>query len=185
MAATSPHTPWPFVNERAALPPTPPSGATRWRDRLGDLFNQLYRYALARLLVRGLMKTRVAPSHVTAAQPLIAALAGYLMTFGDTRHLVIAALLFEARAILGCVDVTLARAQGASTREGHAERTAARGLSSAFLYAGIAWHMHLHAPSFAALGGYVVASAAGVAWIALAIALGGWLFARSPKLAAA
>ncbi len=185
MAATSPNTTWPFGDERSALPPSPPSGATRWRDRLGDLFNQLHRYALARLLVRGLVKTRVLPSHVTALQPLMAALAGYLMTFEDARHLVIAAALFEARAILGCVDGTLARAKGASTLDGRAERAAARGLSSAFLYAGIAWHVHLHAPSFAALGGYLSTSAAGVAWIAAAILLGGWLFARSPKLAVA
>lgn len=185
MAATSPNTTWPFEDERSALPPSPPSGATRWRDRVGDLFNQLHRYALARLLVRGLVKTRVLPSHVTALQPLMAALAGYLMTFEDARHLAIAAALFETRAILGCVDETLARAKGASTLDGRAERAAARGLSSAFLYAGIAWHVHLHAPSFAALGGYLSTSAAGVVWIATAILLGGWLFARSPKLAVA
>jgi hypothetical protein len=115
----------------------------------------------------------------------MAALAGYLMTFGDARHLVIAAALFEARAILGCVDETLAHAKGLSTLDGRAERAAARGLSSAFLYAGIAWHVHLHAPHFAELGGYLSTGVAGVAWIVVAILLGTWLFARSPKLAVA
>ncbi len=147
--------------------------------------SQLYRYALARLLVRGLLKTPVTPSQVTAVQPMLAAVAGYFVTFGDARHLVIAALLFEARAILGCVDVTLARAKGTVNPEGAAERTGARGLSAAFLYASIAWHFHLHAAPTFALGAYLPAGVVGVLWMAAAIGLCGWLFARSPKLAVA
>ena len=185
MATTSPHTSWPLADERSSLPsPTQPA-ATRWKDRLGDPLNRLYRYALARLLVRGLLKTRVTPSQVTAVQPVLAAMAGYLATFGDARHLLIAAALFELRAILGCVDGALARSLGAVTAEGRAERAGARGISAAFLYASIAWHVHLHAPPVIALSAYVSAGVLGVVWMASAMALGGWLFAGSPKLATA
>jgi hypothetical protein len=185
MAASSPDSTWPLEDDRSSRSSSSVRGATRWRNRLGDPFNQLYRCALARLLVRGLLKTPVTPSRVTVVQPVLAAIAGYFVTFGDARHVVIAALLFEARAILGCVDVTLARAKGTVNAEGAAERTVARGLSAAFLFASIAWHFHLHAAPAFALGAYLSASVVGVMWMAAAIALGGWLFARSPKLVAA
>ncbi|MEP7121926.1 MAG: hypothetical protein ABJE95_13485 [Byssovorax sp.] len=188
MAASSPHSTWPLEDERSSRSSSsssPEGTTTRWRNRLGDPFNQLYRYALARLLVRGLVKTPVTPSQITVVQPMLAALAGYFVTFGDARHLVIAALLFEARALLGCVDVTLARAKNTVNPHGDAERTGARGLSAAFLYVSIAWHFHLHAaPSFA-LGAYLPAGVIGAMWMAAAIGLCGWLFARSPKLAVA
>jgi hypothetical protein len=185
MAATSPHSTWPLGGGRSSLPSSPEGTDTRWRDRLGDPLNRLYRYALARVLVRWLARTQVTPSQVTVVQPVMAAVAGYFVTFGDARHLVIAALLFEARAILGCVDVTLARTKSAVTADGRAERSTARGLSAAFLYASIAWHFHLHAAPAFALGAYLSAGVVGVVWMIAAIALGGWLFARSPKLAVA
>lgn len=187
MAATSPHTNWPLADEASSLPSPSPSqpAATSWKDRLGDPLNRLYRYALARLIVRGLRKTQVTPSRVTVVQPVLAAIAGYLVTFGDARHLLLAAALFEARAILGCVDGTLARSLGAVTAEGRSERAAARGISAAFLYASLAWLVHLHAPTLSALSAYVSASVVGVAAMAAAIALGGWLFAGSPQRAVA
>lgn len=185
MAATSPNTTWPLADERASIAPSPAGAATRWRARFADPCNRLYRYRLARLLVRGLAKTRVTPSQVTIVQPVLAAIAGYLLTFGDARHLLIAAALFEARAILGCVDVTLARAKGLMAAEGRAERAAARGISAAFLYATVAWHVHLHALPTGPLGAYLPASALALASMVAAIALGGWLFARSPRLAVA
>lgn len=186
MAATSPDSTWRLEDERSSRSSSSERATTRWRNRLVDPFNQLYRYALARLLVRGLLKTSVTPSHVTVVQPMLAAVAGYFVTFGDARHLVIAAVLFEARAILGCVDVTLASATGPANVAGEAERTVARGLSAAFLYASIAWHFHLHAaPTFAALSAYLSAGVVGALWMATALVLGGWLFARSPKLAVA
>ena len=189
MAASSPHTIWPLEDQRSSLAssasPSPEGGPTRWRNRLGDPFNQLYRYPLARLLVRGLVKTPMTPSQVTAVQPMLAAVAGYFATFGDARHLVFAALLFEARAILGCVDVTLARAKGTVSADGAAERTGARWLSAAFLYASIAWHFHLHAAPAFALGAYLPSGVVGAMWMAAAIGLCGWLFVRTPKLAVA
>jgi hypothetical protein len=185
MAATSPHTTWSIADERSSRPAPPQNAATSWRDRLTDPFNLLYRYTLARLLVRGLRKTRVTPSQVSVVQPVLAAMAGYLVMFGDARHLLLAAALFEARAILGCVDGMLAHAKNAVTPECRAERANARGISAAFLYASIAWYVHLHAVPAFAPSAYVSTSVVGVAWMAAALALGGWLFARSPKLVAA
>ena len=147
--------------------------------------NRLHRYALARLLVRGLLKTRVTPSQVSVVQPVLAAVAGYFVMFWDARCLLIAAALFEARAILGCVDGTLAGAKSAVTPEGREEQATARGISAAFLYVSIAWGVHLHALPAFALSAYVSASVAGVVWMAAAIALGGWLFASSPRRVAA
>ena len=66
-----------------------------------------------------------------------------------------------------------------------AERAAARGISAAFLYASIAWLVHLHAPTLSALSAYVSASVVAMAAMAAAIALGGWLFAGSPQRAVA
>ena len=79
----------------------------------------------------------------------------------------------------------LAKAKSTGNVDGEAERTVARGLSAAFLYASIAWHFHLHAAPTFALGAYVSAGVVGVLWMATALVLGGWLFARSPKLAVA
>jgi hypothetical protein len=185
MATTSPHTTWPLAGERSSLSSPSQPASSRWKDRLGAPLDHLYRFALARLLVRGLLKTPVTPSLVTAVQPVLAAVAGYLATFGDTRHLLIAAALFEARALLGVVDATLARARGAVTEEGRQERAGARGVSAAFLYASIAWHVHLHAPPALVQSAYLSAGVVGLVWMAASIALGGWLFAGSRKLAVA
>ena len=186
MAASSPDTTWPLEDPRSSRSSTSEGAPSLWRNRLGDPFNQLYRVPLARVIVRGLLKTPVTPSQVTVVQPMLAAIAGYFVTFGDVRHLVIAAALFEARAVLGCVDVTLASAKTSHvSANGEAERTVARGLSAAFLYTTIAWHFHLHAAPAFALGAYLSAGVIGALWMATTLALGGWLFARSPKLVVA
>src|ERR1700679_3316375 len=88
----------------------PLSATSRWKERLDDPFNRFYRYPLARLLVRGLVNTPVTPNQLSFVQPFLAGAAGYLLTFPDRRHLVLAAALFELRSILDCADGALARA---------------------------------------------------------------------------
>jgi phosphatidylglycerophosphate synthase len=118
-----------------------------WKQKLEDPSNTYYRYPVARLIVRGLMHTPVTPNQVTLAQPFLAALAGYLIHFGDAMHLLLAALVFEVRSILDCVDGGLARAKNMASPWGHAIDGLADWLSTVLLYGGIFWHFHLHPPA--------------------------------------
>jgi hypothetical protein len=131
MATTSPHSEWTFDPgvDTAAKPSDDP-------------FNRFYRAPLARLFVRGLQRTRITADLLTFVQPLLAAVAGYFLTFADLRHLVLAVLLFEARAILACTAGALARAQ-----QQPAPDRVASWLSLFFLGVGLAWHFHLYPPS--------------------------------------
>jgi phosphatidylglycerophosphate synthase len=150
MSVTSPHSDWSL--RRA---PDAPAPASVWKARFDDPFNRYYRYPLARVLVRGLVKTKITPNQVTFVQPFLAAIAGYLVTFADARHLALGALLFEARSVLDCVDGTLARARAKESPAGHAADAAADWISTFFLYAGIGWHFHLHAPPASAVLAYL------------------------------
>jgi phosphatidylglycerophosphate synthase len=134
---------------RAAFGPDeigPMPGEPRWKDRFDDPLNRVYRYPLARLIVRGLVHTRVTPNQVTAVQPVLAAFAGYLVAFGDRRRLVLAALVFEVRSVLDCVDGTLARAKKLTNESGHAIDAIADWLGTLLLFTGIWWRFHATPP---------------------------------------
>lgn len=136
--------------------PAAPSGVpVGWKIRLEDPFNRHYRYPLARLLVRVLIKTPVTPNQVTLVQPFLAALAGYCVTFDDARHLALGALLFEIRSILDCADGTLARAKNMMSPAGHAIDAMADWIGVILLYAGIFQHFRLHPPSSGPWSAYI------------------------------
>jgi phosphatidylglycerophosphate synthase len=147
---------------------SPASVPGRWKERLDDPFNRFYRYPVARLLVRVLVKTPVTPNQVSFVQPILAGAAGYLVTFPDRRHLVAGALLFELRSILDCADGTLARARQpiSTSTNGHAVDAVADWLATALLYAGIFWHFRLYPPPAGAWSHYL--SVGGVLLLALA-----------------
>ena len=126
-----------------------------WKMRLEDPLNRYYRYPIARLIVRALLKTPVTPNQVTLVQPIFAALAGYLITFDDPRYLLGAAVAFEVRSILDCADGSLARAKRMSSPTGHAIDAMADWLGVVFLYVGIFVHFHLHPPTAGAWSSYV------------------------------
>ncbi|APR82963.1 Hypothetical protein A7982_08312 [Minicystis rosea] len=130
-----------FAPEDAPLPVS-----CSWKDRFDDPLNRFYRYPVARLIVRVLMHTPVTPNQVTFVQPFLAAAAGYCVTFADHRHLILAALLFEFRSVLDCVDGTLARAKKMTSANGHVIDAVADWLGTVLLYSGIFWHFHLHPP---------------------------------------
>ena len=130
-----------FAPEDAPAPMT-----CSWKERFDDPLNRFYRYPVARLIVRALMHTPVTPNQVTFVQPFLAAAAGYCVTFEDHRHLIMAALLFEFRSVLDCVDGTLARAKKMTSESGHVIDAVADWLGTMLLYAGIFWHFHLHPP---------------------------------------
>ncbi len=144
----------------------PASVSGRWKERLDDPFNRFYRYPVARALVRLLSPTPITPNQLSFVQPFLAAGAGYFVTFGDRRHLVLGALLFELRAVLDCADGTLARARGQTGPSGHAIDAIADWLSTLLLYAGIFWHFLLYPPPPGAWSRYL--SVGGVLLLALA-----------------
>src|SRR5437868_1993771 len=116
MTATSPHSGWACEEKgmdaraRTAAPaPTRASNSetpersswpgaagtpAAWEVRFEDPFNRYYRAPLARRLLQALERAKVLPDRVTAAQPLLAALAGYFVMFADGTHLALAAGLF-------------------------------------------------------------------------------------------
>ena len=54
----------------------------RLKDRLEDPVSRVFRYPLARWIVRGLVKTSITPDQVTLVQPLFFASAGLLWIAG-------------------------------------------------------------------------------------------------------
>jgi phosphatidylglycerophosphate synthase len=139
---------------RAATGTLPLGSPSLWKLRVEDPLNRYYRYPIGRLIVRVLLRTPVTPNQVTLVQPLFAALAGYLITFEETKYLLLAALVFELRSVLDCVDGTLARAKNMTSPTGHAIDGAADWLGVMFLYAGIFVHFHQHPPT-SSLTGYI------------------------------
>lgn len=129
----------------AAPPPTGPE-ARDWKVRFEDPVSRYLRYPLARLLVRGLVRTSVTPNQVTLVQPILAAVAAFLITSEEGWKLALAAAVFEVRSILDCADGTLARAKKLTSPWGHAIDGIADWLSVLFLYAGILRHFQLHPP---------------------------------------
>jgi phosphatidylglycerophosphate synthase len=80
-------------------------------------------------------------------QPAFAAAAGYLLTLPSFYHHLAAALLFELRSILDCVDGSLARAKRMSSPNGHAIDAMADWLGVSFLYLGIIDYLFHHVPA--------------------------------------
>jgi phosphatidylglycerophosphate synthase len=154
------------IHDRSDEAGRPIPVAGRWKARMDDPFNRFYRYPLARLLVRVLLPTPVTPNQVSFVQPVLAAFAGYSVTFADRGHLVLGAVLFEVRALLDCTDGTLARARGQSSAAGHAVDAVADWLGTVLLYAGIFGHFVLHPPPEGAWSRYL--SVGGVILLALA-----------------
>jgi phosphatidylglycerophosphate synthase len=141
----------------------PVVGPQGWKRRLEDPFNTYYRYPLALALTRWLVRTPVTPNQVSLVQPVFAAAAGYLLTFPSFKYHVAAAVCFEIRSILDCVDGSLARAKKMSSPNGHAIDAMADWLGVVFLYLGIFHYVFHHVPA-----GFSRGAAMGVLGFALA-----------------
>lgn len=126
-----------------------------WKLRVEEPTNRYLYYPVARQLVRVLVKTPITANQVTLAQPVIAAIAGYLITFNDWRYLVAGAVVFELRSCLDCVDGTLARAKKTSSPNGHALDAMCDWLSVVFLYLGIFFHFSFTPPPTGAWEAYL------------------------------
>lgn len=134
---------------------TLPDDELPWKARVEEPANRYLYYPLARQLVRLLVKTPITANQVTLIQPLIAAVASYLITFEDWRYLVAGAITFELRSLLDCADGTLARAKNTSSASGHALDGLADWLAVVFLYSGIYIHFRLHPPPAGEWSSYV------------------------------
>lgn len=116
------------------------------KDRLEDPVSRVFRYPLARWIVRGLQRTSITPDQVTLVQPFLAAVSAWLIISEERWKLVLAVAIFELRSILDCVDGTLARAKKLVSPWGHAVDGIADWLSVSLLYLGIALHFQAHPP---------------------------------------
>ena len=122
------------------------SATERVKLCLEDPVSRLFRYPLARWIVRGLVRTSITSDQVTLVQPFLAAVAGWLIVSEERWRLLLAVAIFEVRSILDCVDGTLARAKKLVNPWGHAVDGIADWLSVLFLYVGIALHFQAHPP---------------------------------------
>ncbi len=118
---------------------------TRWKDRVEEPLNRFYRYPVARVLVRGLLRTRISANQVTAVQPLVALVAACALALPGYRGLLLAVVVFELRTVLDCADGTLARARGTASPAGHALDGLCDWLSIAILHGGILFRL-VHTP---------------------------------------
>jgi len=165
MASTSPQSGWSlgdFVDTRRT--PGAPHAEEHeapgaYNARLQDPFTRYYRAPIARLLARPLAATPITPAQIMGVQPILAALAGYLVTFPDAHKPALAAGLFALRALTGTLADTLATQKNAATQAFRARRTVADGLGMAFLYIGILWHFRLNPPPTRTWSALVPASA--------------------------
>jgi len=146
-------------NQTDVQPAVPIDGtaeeAVRWKRLVEEPTNRFLYYPIAKQLVRLLVKTPVTANQVTLVQPVIAAFAGYLISFGDWRHMAAGALTFELRSLLDCVDGSLARAKKSASPNGHALDALCDWLGVVFLYAGIYAHFLLHPPPTGAWSAYL------------------------------
>jgi len=170
MTATSPQSGWSLGAERA-LPsrdasanPERALSATKDQALLENPLTRYYRAPLARVFARWLRPSPVLPTQLISAEPLLAALAGYLVMAGDMRRIVLAAALFELRALLAVLVNTLALERGTSELL-RARRSISNGIGILFLYLGVFWHFHLDPPAFVAWGLVAFFGSASVAWI--------------------
>ncbi len=176
MAATAPDLDVPTAPVRPTIAEAlasikAPSG---WKRRLEDPANTFIRYPIALAMTRLLVRTPITPNQISLTQPLLAALAGWQVTFGAYDHDVLAVLLFEMRSILDCCDGSLARAKKMSSPSGHAIDALADWLGVVFLYVGILLRFQMHPPTASlALGSTSLLSSLGVFGVVLLAGLSG------------
>jgi phosphatidylglycerophosphate synthase len=124
-------------------------GPRGWKRRLEDPFNTYYRYPVALGICRFLVKTPITPNQVSVSQPVLAALAGYLVSSNDPNRMLLGVAAFELRSILDCVDGSLARAKKLSSANGHAIDALCDWLGVVLLYVGILIHFRNYPPTTA------------------------------------
>jgi len=82
--------------------------------------DRLWRYPIARWLVRYVMDIPVTPHHVTALHTLIGLASGFVIAEGTPRAWLLAGVMYEVRSILDCFDGVVARAKKLSSPMGRA-----------------------------------------------------------------
>jgi hypothetical protein len=131
--------------ENHEIAPASPASPTRegWKRRLEDPLRRLYREPLAQLVAARLSRTRVTSDQLMVVGPLLAGVAGYVVSFAGPLPVAAAGLAFELRTIAGHTTAALARARGEAASR---VRPAAEWLGAALLYVGIFCHVHLNPP---------------------------------------
>ncbi len=100
--------------------------------------DRLWRYPIARWMLRGALHTPITPHHITAVHAALGIASGALVAQGTVRAWVLAGALFEVRSILDCFDGVVARAKGMSSPLGRALDELADGMAFLALMCGTA-----------------------------------------------
>ncbi|MBI4617939.1 MAG: CDP-alcohol phosphatidyltransferase family protein [Planctomycetes bacterium] len=116
-----------------------------------DPLNRFYRYPLARLLVRPLVRTPVTPNQVTWLHMAVGLVAAWFVTRGTHGGLLVACVLYELRMILDCLDGVLARAKKIDSPFGRAADEAADIATFLALLVAIGFHERSAGRGLAAL----------------------------------
>jgi len=138
----------------------PPVAVTSDSKALAEWFidplNRFYRYPLCSILVRPLMHVPITPNHVTAVHVAVALLSAWFVMRGAATDLIVAALLYELRNILDCLDGTLARAKKTTSLHGAVIDELADAAGFIALLAACGYHLYMTGPAWEAIWSTIV-----------------------------
>lgn len=97
---------------------------------------------MARLLLPWVLRTPLTPNHITAMHVLFAFAAAWFVLKGTPTSLAMAALLFEVRNVLDCLDGVLARAKKTASLHGAVIDELADGLGFTALLLACGFHLY-------------------------------------------
>jgi len=117
-----------------------------------DPVNRFYRYPVARLMLPLVLRTPLTPNHITAIHVLAAFASAWFVIRGTPIDLVIAALFFEMRNVLDCLDGVLARARKTASLHGAVIDELADGLGFTALLLACGFHLYFGETGNAAIG---------------------------------
>ena len=106
-----------------------------------DPINRYIRYPLAGVIGRLLAKTSATPNQVTLFHTILGISSGVFVAQGTYKHLIIAAIIYEIRNVLDCVDGVLARLKDIRSPFGQTADELGDGLSYASLLVGAYFYL--------------------------------------------
>jgi len=117
-----------------------------------DPVNRFYRYPVAQLMLPLALRTPLTPNHITTIHVLTAFASSWFVVRGTPTDLIIAALLYEVRNILDCMDGVLARARKTASLHGAVIDELADALGFTVLLLACGFHLYSGELGGAAIG---------------------------------
>lgn len=116
-----------------------------------DPVNRFYRYPLAQLMLPLVLRTPLTPNHITVIHVLVAITSAWFVLRGTPTDLFTAAVLYEMRNVLDCLDGVLARARKTASLHGAVIDELADGLGFTVLLLACGFHLYTSASGSAAI----------------------------------